>query len=691
LADAATFTWTKFGSGNYNDPNNYFPFGAPGASDFVSFEVGAGFPYTVTFPGNDLINSPGGGGGGSNTASYAARFLRIRDNNVTFSGSTSGFKGPSALNITSTIENETDRGLIVGVFSGENSQLSLAHNSLVGGVLSNVNAVAATLGDGAGATGTMNVAVGAFNVTGSDFTQKQFIVGNHGTGVLNVTGGADVNVTGGNSTMSLGLKSGGVGTVNISGAGSTLFTANQLWVGELGTGTINVRQGGTLNTESSAGFSNIIGTFNNARGEVNVTGPGSTWNNKNRLNVGNSGDGSLNITGGGTFNQTNGFNDVTVGLGSLGGGFMSVTGAGSTFNSAGALRIGSTGDGALSIQNGGVVNAGRVVLRGLNEGSADVLVAGVGSRLNVTNVLEMGMPEGGFTTGPTRLTIGAGAAVTVGQDVEMDANSLLRLQGGTLTSNYIGSHDLLANQIEGTFEWSAGTLHVGYFGGSLNNPGGALAPGAGAGVGRTTIDGNYTQGAGGTLAMQIGGLTPETQHDFAYVEGAASLGGLLDLSLTGGFLPAGDQIFAILESASGVAGAFNNVANGERLATSDGIGSFLVHYGASSAMDANKIVLSNFLPTAAADFDGDGDVDGDDLEAWKDGYGSEGGPDADGDGDTDGNDFLDWQRGAGGGGAPAAPPARIGAVPEPASVALAAMGLLAALAIRRPRWGRKVA
>src|SRR5688572_22203658 len=54
-AGAGTFTWTKFGSGNYNDPNNYFPFGTPGANDFVSFEVGTGNPYTVTFPGNDLV------------------------------------------------------------------------------------------------------------------------------------------------------------------------------------------------------------------------------------------------------------------------------------------------------------------------------------------------------------------------------------------------------------------------------------------------------------------------------------------------------------------------------------------------------------------------------------------------------------------------------------------------------------
>jgi hypothetical protein len=75
----------------------------------------------------------------------------------------------------------------------------------------------------------------------------------------------------------------------------------------------------------------------------------------------------------------------------------------------------------------------------------------------------------------------------------------------------------------------------------------------------------------------------------------------------------------------------------------------------------------------AGDFDGDSSVDGDDLQVWKNAFGSTAAADADGDGDTDGADFLIWQRSA-------APPA-IAAVPEPAAAALAAVGL--ALACRR--------
>ncbi|TWU29884.1 PEP-CTERM sorting domain-containing protein [Bythopirellula polymerisocia] len=45
----------------------------------------------------------------------------------------------------------------------------------------------------------------------------------------------------------------------------------------------------------------------------------------------------------------------------------------------------------------------------------------------------------------------------------------------------------------------------------------------------------------------------------------------------------------------------------------------------------------------AADFDDDGDVDGEDLIDWQMAYGSDASADADDDGDSDGHDFLIWQ------------------------------------------------
>ncbi|MCC6493423.1 MAG: LamG domain-containing protein [Pirellulales bacterium] len=85
-------------------------------------------------------------------------------------------------------------------------------------------------------------------------------------------------------------------------------------------------------------------------------------------------------------------------------------------------------------------------------------------------------------------------------------------------------------------------------------------------------------------------------------------------------------------------------------------------------------------PSFAADFNSDGSVNSDDLGLWKSGFGMASGAgridgNADGDGDVDGADFLIWQRQFGSGPTAAA-------VPEPASAALACLGLAAAIAGR---------
>jgi hypothetical protein len=60
-------------------------------------------------------------------------------------------------------------------------------------------------------------------------------------------------------------------------------------------------------------------------------------------------------------------------------------------------------------------------------------------------------------------------------------------------------------------------------------------------------------------------------------------------------------------------GLFDNIASGQRLTTSDGLGSFLVSYGPGSP----QVVLSAFQTSLAGDFDHDGDVDGRDFLIWQ--------------------------------------------------------------------------
>jgi glucose/arabinose dehydrogenase len=110
----------------------------------------------------------------------------------------------------------------------------------------------------------------------------------------------------------------------------------------------------------------------------------------------------------------------------------------------------------------------------------------------------------------------------------------------------------------------------------------------------------------------------------------------------------------------------------------DAIGNLYIAYIGSG--DVYRINTNAFQ---AGDFDGDADVDHDDLAAWTTGFGTSAGAtrtqgDADGDGDVDGGDFLAWQQNLGWSSLNVDPPST--GVPEPAAatIALVAVGLLAA-------------
>ncbi len=119
-----------------------------------------------------------------------------------------------------------------------------------------------------------------------------------------------------------------------------------------------------------------------------------------------------------------------------------------------------------------------------------------------------------------------------------------------------------------------------------------LAPGESAGL--FSVRGDLRFQAG-TLAMELGGLARGSGYDALDISGSLSLGDgtVLRLSFIGGFLAQGGQQFQLVDGDTDVFGSFTNVADGTRLLTDDGAGSFVVHYGAGQGLR-----LTDFQATA---------------------------------------------------------------------------------------------
>jgi hypothetical protein len=109
-------------------------------------------------------------------------------------------------------------------------------------------------------------------------------------------------------------------------------------------------------------------------------------------------------------------------------------------------------------------------------------------------------------------------------------------------------------------------------------------------------------------------------------------------------------------------------------------GDFRVRFRAAMHSSFQELRIDTLLVEEAGipgDFDGDDDVDANDLSDWQASYGIDGAADADEDGDSDGRDFLTWQRNYTG-------PSAIAAfsVPEPTSLVVVIFGIITGLTSR---------
>ncbi len=222
----------------------------------------------------------------------------------------------------------------------------------------------------------------------------------------------------------------------------------------------------------------------------------------------------------------------------------------------GAGRITSVGQVALeqtfffAIANAGLIDA-NVPGKSLSI----VLRESDGARVNNTGTLR--------ASGGGKLSFsgnsGVGFVTNNGGLVEALSNSTILFDGNAAFVQTAGTIDLNGGVINAPrgLDLNGGLLiGNGTFNGPIRNNGGKIDPGHSPGT--ITVNGAYTQGANGTMDMEIGGAAAGTGYDRLVVNGTATLGGTLNIAAINGFSPAVGDIFTLI-SASSFTGNFATV------------------------------------------------------------------------------------------------------------------------------------
>lgn len=385
-------------------------------------------------------------------------------------------------------------------------------NVVNGGAMNMQGSLFLGRGETSGGTGTLNVN-GAGSAVSLTTALESLFVGVTGTGAVNISNGGRLTNDG---IAYLGFYAGSTGVVTVDGAGST-WTSNGLATiiggndasAAGGTGTVTVRNGGTFNTGAAYLGFDLTGT---AVGTVNVTGAGSIWN-AGDVYVGYSGSGTINITNGGTVNtgalsigectcavgavNVSGGSTLSIGnnltIADFGAGTMTVSGNGTTVNVVADLVVGLAETGALTIQNGAALTAYNAIL-GLNPGASfgTVNVTGTGSALTINNNLTVGF---GFDGGALNILDGGRVDVTnlITSDGRITVGAGSALNGGSLLLNSTATTTF---GLRGT---SAGQINLGSGTATLS---GALVV-TGHNVGRTTYTLVHSANLGGSTFSTV--------------------------------------------------------------------------------------------------------------------------------------------------------------------------------------------
>lgn len=442
-APAWAIEWINPGVGDWFDPANWDASFVPGP--FTRFEIDNGGTARVTNGGHA---TPYDGVIGTSLGDSGA--IEITGPGTTWtslSGLSVGYFGRGTLTVSNGATVSAGDGYSIGtqsgstglvIVTGAGSSLSISSGLNVGfggtGTLDisnggSVSAGYANIGANFGSNGVVTVDGAGSSLSTTGFL-GYLIVGNSGTGTLTVSNGGTVT-TGGSAFI--GENAGSVGIVTVGGAGSS-WTAGELRVGDSGDGTLTISNGGAVTSSDTA----AIGYYAGSTGVVTVTGAGSTWTNGSDLGVGKEGHGTLTITDGGAVHTAT---DGYIGDAPGSTGIVTVDGAGSSWQVGHNLLVGAYGSGALTITNGGHVTSLEARIGDVDSGgTGTVVVDGVGSTWTNYDHMHLG------TLATGTLTIRNGAHVDNDDDLDIGAYGRLNI-GAALGQTAVAAGTLDADKI----------------------------------------------------------------------------------------------------------------------------------------------------------------------------------------------------------------------------------------------------
>lgn len=382
---------------------------------------------------------------------------------------------------------------------GTNARLDLSSGAVV-------SAPNGSIGVGAGDSGnTLNVA-STLSVAGT------LNVGYDGTGnALNIQSGG--SVTGGaiwiGSTATASNNSVTFGSA--AAHGGTLGPVTQFVFGLAGANNSLVSYGGTITAGQT-----ILGNDATADGNQARLSYGSSWTNTGSLTVGLNGSSNYLFVGvpehgeaGSSLAVTGSTSDVVIGANAGSNDNILLVAESSTFSSLATLVIGQSGTGNAFVAAEGATVTSNNVRLGLNAGSVGnrAIIDGAGTTWNIAGKLRVG--SGGDDN---TFTVQNGATVTVASDIFVGGTSL----GSSVSGNAIlvsGSGSVLtitSTAADLVISYGTGTNNTATVadGGALNvssiklGPGGTLRSGTGGAAGSiaaaAVIDSAF---GGGTVAF----------------------------------------------------------------------------------------------------------------------------------------------------------------------------------------------